>query len=335
MLSLRSEVFPDFFKKKIDYSKNVAFIGSCFTENIGQQLLETKIPCIINPFGILYNPKSVSNALKHILNKRYFTKDELVFFNEKWISFSHHGIYSGMDKDEVLFKINSVIDRGNQFLKVTNILFITFGTAWVYFYKQTGKIVANCHKMPSKEFEHQLLQPHAIIEDYNLLLAKLKEFNKNLEIVFTISPVRHWKDGAVNNQLSKSNLFVAVHELVKKYDFVHYFPSYEIMMDDLRDYRFYADDMFHPSKLAIDYIWEKFSQTFLSEKAIKISKQVEKLKKNMEHRVFYPKTEAYKKFIISNLKLIKSLKINLPNLNFEKELNHFHNEGNKYWPKEF
>jgi len=335
MLSLRSEVFPDFFQKKIDYSKKVVFLGSCFAENIGQKLVETKIPCLLNPFGILYNPESVRHSLHSILNGKKFTKDDLSFFNEKWISFAHHGIYSGTDKDEVLMKINSSISKANHFLKNANFLFITFGTSWVYRYNKTSKIVANCHKIPSKEFELFLLSANDIVSGYKKVLKQINEFNPKLEVVFTVSPVRHWKDGPVNNQLSKSNLVVAIHELVKNCEFVHYFPSYEIMMDDLRDYRFYADDLLHPNQLAVNYIWEKFCQCFLSKNAIEISGKIEKLKKNMEHRVFYPETIAYKKFITSNFRLINSLQTQLPDLNFNKEMRHFTEEGSKYWPGEF
>jgi hypothetical protein len=335
MISLRSEIFPDFFLKKVDYSSKVMFVGSCFSDNIGQKLEKAKIPCQRNPFGVLYNPASVSSAISSMIENKAFVADDLVFFNEKWISFSHHGIFSGTDKDEVLAKINNTINSANAFLRNASVLFVTFGTAWVYELLKTKKIVANCHKVPAKEFKHFLLQTDEIVANYEQLLKKIREFNPHLEVVFTVSPVRHWKDGAVNNQLSKSTLFVAVHKLVEKYEFAHYFPSYEILMDDLRDYRFYADDLFHPNQMAIDYIWEKFCTTYFDNNTIDTLKKIEKLQKNIDHRVFYPKTEAYKKFISSNLKLIENLKINFPAINFESEYKHFFDEAKRYWPKEF
>jgi lysophospholipase L1-like esterase len=335
MICLRSEVYPNFFQKKIDYSQETAFIGSCFAENIGEKFKRSKLPCIINPFGILYNPQSVNSALLAILENKIYKEGDLDFFNEKWISFAHHGQFSGANKAEVLKNINEQLKAAHVFLQQTNVLLVTFGTAWVYKLKKSNEVVANCHKVPANEFDHFLLTSQEIIDNYVQFLQKIRAFNPNIEVVFTVSPVRHWKDGAVNNQLSKSILFVAVHELVSKFDFVHYFPSYEILMDDLRDYRFYADDLFHPNQLAIDYIWEKFSKTFFNEKTIETTERIEKLQKNLSHRVFYPQTEAYRKFIISNFKLIGNLQVQFPAIDFERELNHFKHEAEKYWPGEF
>ncbi len=335
MISLRSEIFPVFFQKKIDYSSKVMFIGSCFSDNIGLKLEKTKIPSLINPFGVMYNPESVSSAIFSILENKTYRGGDLDFFNEKWISFGHHGDFSGIDKPEVLAKINKTVNVAHHFLKNANVLFITFGTAWVYELLKSKRIVANCHKIPAKEFKHFLLQVDEIVDNYERLLTKLKEFNPHLEIVYTVSPVRHWKDGAINNQLSKSTLFIAVHKLVEKFEFAHYFPSYEILMDDLRDYRFYADDLFHPNQLAIEYIWEKFCGVFFDDNTIRAINKIGKLQKNVEHKVFYPETEAYKKFISSNLNLIEDLKSQFPTISFEDERKHFKNEAEKYWPGEF
>ncbi len=322
----KSEVNTDSFYKKIDYDSKVVFTGSCFSENIGQKLETVKIPVIINPFGILYNPESVRQSLQYIIDNKMFKSDNLFFHNEKWISFSHHGKYSGQNKNEVLDKINTSIKNAHLFLKKTDILYITFGTFRAYKLLNTNNVVANCHKLPAKNFSNELLDFEQTYNAYCNLLEQLHVFNPELDIVFTVSPVRHWKDGAVNNQLSKSYLSVLTHKLVDKYDFAHYFPSYEIMMDDLRDYRFYADDLFHPSKLAVDYIWSKFEETFLGQKAIETAKKIQKLVKNLNHKVFYPKSDEYKKFVISNIKQINQLQNQLPNIDFSKELIYFQKE---------
>lgn len=333
MNSFRSEVFPEIFEKRINYSSQLIFIGSCFAENIGQTLLSRKFPALINPFGIMYNPLSVSNCLKSIVEEKKFCDSDLRFYNEKWISFDHHGKFSGNNREAVLNVINKNVELASDFLKSAEYLFITFGTSWVYELIETNKVVANCHKMPANQFKHFLLNIEDITSIYNDLFRELKNINPQLEIVLTVSPVRHWKDGAVNNQISKSILLLSVKKLVEDNGFVSYFPSYELVMDDLRDYRFFGDDMFHPNKLAIDYIWEKFRTSFIDNKTDSVLKDVEKLIKNKQHRVFYPQTEAYKKFLLSNLKLIEKIKQkeNLMNLDEEKE--YFQNEANKYWPE--
>ncbi len=306
-MKFKLEISPDEFSNKINHQKKVIFIGSCFSENIGQRLNDLKIPCIINPFGILYNPESVKQALLDIINFRKFCADDLYLHKQLYVSFSHHGSFSGIDKSAVLAKINKNVAKAHNFLKQTDVLYITFGTFRAYKLLQNNKIVANCHKLPNYEFENFLLNIDEIFSDYTKLIDTLRNFNPQLEIVFTVSPVRHWKDGATQNQISKSYLFVLIDRLLQKYKHLHYFPSYEIMMDDLRDYRFYADDLLHPSSLAVDYIWQKFEDTFFSQQTKEIAKKIRKIQKNLNHRPLYPNTEEYKKFIEQNNKQIKQL----------------------------
>lgn len=327
----KSEINPIPFGKKIDYSSRIIFTGSCFAENIGNKLSQLKIPTLINPFGILYNPESVRKSLVDIVNCREFTENDLFFYNEKWISFAHHGTYSAQNKNDALYKINESIKHANEFLSKTDFLFITFGTFRAYTLLNTGKIVANCHKLPTANFTNELLDIDILFDNYCKLIEQLSANNPNMEIVFTVSPVRHWKDGAINNQLSKSYLFILIHKLVKKYNNSHYFPSYEIMMDELRDYRFYADDLFHPSNLAVEYIWSKFEQTYFSKHAIETAKKVKKINQNLNHRVFYPNTEAYKKFVIRNIEQINQIQKQLPEISFSSELEYFQSEYVKYW----
>jgi hypothetical protein len=326
MATFRSEVFPDFFSKKINYSDKILFIGSCFAENIGTKLYELKFQIHLNPFGIIYNPVTIKQSLEFILNGKEFKPEDLDFYNEKWISFKHHGKFSSTNASEVLQNINDELLKASEYIKQASHLFITFGTSWVYKLKKTSEIVANCHKLPANEFEHYSLSVAEIKELYSPLLKKLHQANENLKIIFTISPVRHWKDGPVQNQYSKSVLIVSVHELIKEFNFASYFPSYEIMMDDLRDYRFYSEDLFHPNQMGIDYIWGKFKECYLSADAIELSVKIEKIIKSAKHQVLYPKTLMHKKFIVNSMNQIYELQKKYPYLSFANEYEYFKNE---------
>ena len=329
MNSFRTEIFPKKSIFYVDYHKKSVFIGSCFTKNIGNKLSETKFPVLINPFGVLYNPLSVKNALEIIISRKIISDKDLNFENDKWFSFNHHSSFSSHEEEKVLQKINSKIIEAHDFLKEAKYLFVTFGTSWYYKLQTTNQIVANCHKLPAKLFIRELLNANEITVSWSAILKLLHEFNPSLKIIFTVSPIRHWKDGAINNQLSKSTLIIAIHELLAKHKNTSYFPSYEIMMDDLRDYRFYDDDFLHPNTQAINYIWNKFENTFIDEKTIQVSKQIEKIAKAINHRPFHPQTDSYKKFLIANIENIKQLITKYPFIDFSKEKQHFVNELEK------
>jgi hypothetical protein len=331
MLSFRSEVFPDFFPNKFGYHSKILLMGSCFTENIGKKLQDLKFPVVLNPFGILYNPASIAQSLFRLLEPEQYQVNDLIFFNEKWVSLAHHGRFSCQKAEETIDLINSELMLGAKSIEDCSVLFITFGTSWVYLYKKDNKVVANCHKIPSDEFEHYSLSISEIVEMYAGLLETIHSRNQHIKVVFTVSPVRHWKDGPVNNQYSKSILIVAIQELIKKFDFISYFPSYEIFMDDLRDYRFYADDLFHPNKIGIDYVWQKFSESFIDESALNTANKIDKINKALAHSPFYPKTNAYLKFLEANLKMIEELRTDFPNLHFAEEIKHFNSEKEKYF----
>ncbi|MBE9467838.1 MAG: GSCFA domain-containing protein [Bacteroidetes bacterium] len=308
---------------KIAYNSKTIFVGSCFTENIGNKLYELKFPVEINPFGIQYNPKSVKNSLSFLIDKKVFTQDDIHFTNEQWFSFYHHSKFSNSDKEKCLFKINEKIRQAAEFLENADTLFITFGTAWVYQLNETKEIVSNCHKLPANQFNRFLLDVDDIYKDYLILIKRLLELNNKLKIIFTVSPIRHLKDGAVGNQISKSTLILAVNKLKKHFSNVEYFPSYEIMMDDLRDYRFYADDMFHINETAINYIWQKFSETYFDDNTQDLIKKIKKIVKNKNHKPFNPKSQMYKDFLKNNLEQINKLLHQYPYINLEDERNFF------------
>lgn len=287
------------FDTNTGYAKTNMFLGSCFTENIGNRMADLKYKVEINPFGILYNPVSIANGLEILLQKKEFTRGDLVQANGLFHSFYHHGRFSGLNEKDTLDKINSSIKQAAVFLRNTDFLFLTFGTAWVYRYRKSGEIVSNCHKIPSGEFERERLSIAEIVERYKQLLSDLKELNPGMKIIFTVSPVRHWKDGAVENQRSKAFLLLAIDELISKSEkgFCNYFPAYEIMMDELRDYRYYTEDMIHISETAVNHIWEKFEDCLIEKESRQIAKQVQKIIKAYNHRPFNKYTKEHLNFV--------------------------------------
>ena len=320
-MSFFTEIQIPEFPWKLDYSKSLMLMGSCFSENIGQRLIDLKFKVDMNPFGILYNPESIAGSLKILLENRVFTEDDLFADQGLWNSFYHHSRFSDPDKTQALAKINDRISLSHEMLKTTDFLFVTFGTAWVYELKKTGKIVSNCHKVPASEFKRFRLGVYEITEGYRELLDELWRFNPNLKVVFTVSPIRHWKDGAVENQVSKATLLLAIDRLITGYGnkLIGYFPSYEIMMDELRDYRFYAEDMLHLSPVATDYIFDRFAQSMVTSESIRLFRDIAKIRKAIQHRPLNSGSAAYKKFLGATLAEINKLTLNAPYLNFEQE----------------
>lgn len=312
----------------MDYSKSMMFFGSCFSENIGQKLLDLKFDVDLNPFGILYNPISIANGLKILLENKIFTESDLFQDQGLWNSFYHHSRFSDVDSQAALEKINSRMALSGKFLQNADLLIITFGTSWVYELKETGQVVTNCHKVPSSHFNRFRLAVSEITEVFSELMAEIGRFNPNLKVVFTVSPIRHWKDGAVENQVSKATLILAIDHLLKGPENrnIAYFPSYELMMDELRDYRFYAEDMQHLNVVATDYIFERFSKAMLSNSSLEIAKEVVKIRKSMLHRPVNPASVEYEKFLLYNLEEINKLTINFPYLNFINEKKHFEHD---------
>jgi len=285
---------PDF---QMDYPEKILSLGSCFAENIGNRLSDAWFLSLTNPFGALYNPVSIVQSLELLLTDREFTEKDLFEHQSLWHSFAFSSHYSGVTPDEALQNMNRSLSAARYFLTETDVLILTFGTAWVYEDVSSGEVVANCHKLPANRFNRRKLSIDEIIEKYNILLTHLKQKLPQLQVIFTVSPIRHWKDGAHENTLSKSTLHLAVDTMEKKFDFVHYFPAYEIVMDELRDYRFYAADMLHPSDVAIDYLWKRFSETYFSKVTLELKNELEQLRGDLNHRPLHPESEAYQTFM--------------------------------------
>ena len=294
--------------KRIDYNSKIVVLGSCFAENIGNKLKYFKFQSTQNPLGVLFHPKAIENLIVNAINKKEYSQNDLMFQNERWHCFDAHSSLSSIDKNEVLKNLNLAILNTHQKIKDASHIFITLGTAWVYRFKESGKTVANCHKIPQKKFSKEILKVDEISDSLSAIIKLIRTVNRNVEIVFTVSPVRHLKDGFVENMQSKSHLISAIHDTVKKKKSAYYFPSYEIIMDELRDYRFYSEDMIHPNKTAINYIWERFAETRISESSKLTMKEVDTIQKGISHRPFNENSEQHQKFL-TNLE-IKKEKLN-------------------------
>lgn len=306
----------------IHHAQRLLIMGSCFAENIGTLLAENKFQVDINPFGILYNPLSISMALREIIRKRLYEESDLFSYREYWHSPMHHGSFSAATPEEVVRNIRVRLEQAHKELKQLDWLMLTFGTAYVYEQKKTGKVVANCHKLPEKDFVRRRLETDEITEDYIQLLDELISLNPKIKILFTVSPIRHVRDGMHANQLSKSVLLLAIDRLMQRYpQATFYFPSYEIILDELRDYRFYADDMVHPSSLAVNYLWKRFSETFFHPETQALIKECATIRKAIAHKPFHPESEEYKRFLGQIVLKIERLNGKYPYLDFEKETN--------------
>lgn len=297
---------------EINHHSSIVSLGSCFAENIGKRLENQYFLIDSNPLGVLYNPASVQNAIKWLMNEDKFTENQLFEYRGLWNSFSHSTLFSDVTAEKTLENINHKLTMARGVFNQMDRLIITFGTAWVYEEMESGKVVSNCHKLPSKHFKRYRLDVKTIVVAYKELFATLKNKFSDLEIILSVSPIRHWKDGAHENTLSKSTLHLAVSELQSQFDFVHYFPSYEILLDELRDYRFFGRDMLHPSEMAIDYIWNKFSETYFSQSTQQLNQKIAQLNNDLGHRPLHSETDEFRKFQEGLMKRKDNLMLEYP-----------------------
>ncbi len=271
---------------RIGHETNVLLLGSCFTENIGARLTEYKFPVVQNPFGIMYNPISIHQNVATLCGDREYQVNDLEQSGELFFSYDHHSRFSGENSSYVLRTINNTLRDARQHLNETKVVFISLGTSYHWVLQENSGVVNNCHKQPGNLFLQQLASYEQVRSSLTATITLLRERVPGVQIVFTISPVRHLKHGAANNQRSKATLLLAAQELAESVDFVHYFPSYELLMDDLRDYRFYAEDLLHPNSVAIQYIWEKFSAALVDDKSRQLFPEIDKLNKLLAHKPF-------------------------------------------------
>lgn len=312
MQDFRTIYTPQQSDLEIDYLSKIFIMGSCFAQEIGHKLRAARFDLNESPFGIVYNPMSIFQQIERILTGRQYHSDELVYFNKLYHSLDHHGQYSGIDKDEVLSRMNTEIDAANLQLKKSNLLILSFGSAYYYKYLQSDQVVSNCHKIPNSEFTKILATQEEINIGASKALTQLRVQNPNLKIIVTVSPVRYLRDGFIGNSRSKARLFALSELLETEFNQLEYFPSYELLMDDLRDYRFYADDMLHPSSQAIDYIWDVFGKTYFSKNTFLAIEKINQYNNFVNHRILHHTHESVESRNEKIRKLKEDLLIEFP-----------------------
>jgi len=330
-MKFRTEFDIQKLDPSITHKNKLMLVGSCFTENIGDKLRKHKFNVYENPNGILFNPVSVSEAIINVIENKQYTEQDLFNYNEAWHSWQHHSRFSGITVDEALSKINKTNKESNAFLKQADYILITLGSAWIYTLTEKalnatkGTVAANNHKAPADWFDKRLLRVDQAILVLATMLNKLGAFNPNIKIIFTISPVRHLREGAINNNRSKAVLIQAVHDLLEKLDKLYYFPAYELVIDDLRDYRFFAEDLVHPNYYATQYVWEKFVDSCMNEETKKLMQEIAEINTAFNHKPFNATSNQHKIFLENYYNKVKILQEQNTNLDLSKELDYFQN----------
>jgi len=308
MANFHTEIQLQSSDEKFSHSDVFFAMGSCFSTEVSKKIAERKFKICTNPFGILFHPLAIENALIRIYSLQHYQISELFHFKELYLSWDHHSEFNDTQSGKMLSKINDSIDIAYDYLRNSNVIFITLGTSFVYKLNSMQLPVANCHKVPNSQFTKFLLTENEIVESLQSCVDIIQDISKNNpKIIFTVSPVRHIKDGFVENTISKARLLNSVFEITSKNKNTEYFPSFEIMLDELRDYRYYKQDMLHPNELAIEYIWEKFSSVYFQDKTIQLNDEIEKLQTGLQHKPFNNKTLAHKEFLYQLMKKFQEI----------------------------
>jgi lysophospholipase L1-like esterase len=315
-MKLQTQIKIQEQEPKIDYSSKLVLLGSCFSENMGEKFKYFKFDTLQNPFGILFHPFAIENFLERVATQKEYTSAEVFQHQEIWSCFEAHSRLNALSETELLQNLNSSIKETFQFLKETSHVIVTLGTAWIYKNITEDKYVANCHKLPQKNFKKELASVSTIEKSLERSIQLIQQLNPEINFIFTVSPVRHAKDGFVENQRSKAHLIAALHSLIQQQKSIFYFPSYEIVMDELRDYRFYTEDLLHPNKTAINYIWNRFKETWLANEAFPVIREVHQIRQGLAHRPFNVKSEGHQKFQQKLHQDIARLKRQFPHFEF-------------------
>ena len=313
----RTEIIPEPSRVKIDLKDPILTAGSCFSDAIGARLFESKFNVLTNPFGVAYNPHSIHKTLRYALQNQAVPESAYAESQELFVNFDFHSSFSALTKAEIEIKIQETVKTSHRFLKYAKWIFITYGTAWVYERKDTSDIVSNCHKLPASRFAKSLLSQKKVLESFDEFYRDLKTFNPDCKLILTVSPVRHIKDTLPLNSVSKSVLRLACQSISETYSDAYYFPSFEIMLDDLRDYRFYKADMIHPSEEAEDYILNKFSDCFFDESTKEFIQKWSLVYSSLQHRAFNPGMAAHQTFLKKTLAQLEELS---KTVNVDKEM---------------
>jgi lysophospholipase L1-like esterase len=297
---------------ELGYDTPLLMLGSCFTENIGARLQSLHLPVLTNPFGIVYNPISMTRNINYLMTNEIFSEKDIFQQGDMWHSWQHHSRFSSPEKAEILRGINDELTTARNHFVKTKTLILTLGTANVFVEKKSNQVVNNCHKSPPQYFEKKRLSVSDVVSNFKTIFEKILSQNTECQIVMTVSPIRHLRDGLIENNRSKAVLLLASAELSDLFPNVHYFPAYELVIDDLRDYRFFAPDMMHPTDQAIDYIWQHFTDTFFTEKTKIMTEEVHKINLMKQHRPLHPNTEGYQQFVNQLQQKVDNLKNKYP-----------------------
>jgi hypothetical protein len=319
------ELDPPPLAEKLDLRDGIFLIGSCFTEHISTRLASHKFRVFENPHGILFNPASICQSLQDCIQRKKYVQEDLFDDGGIWSSWDFHSRFSSTEKSQALQDMNASVSRANEALRSCKWVVITLGSAFIY-QLQNGRVVANCHKAPQATFRKKLLGPEEVLSGLDNILHKLRLFNPGIRFLFTISPVRHRREGLVENNRSKAVLIHSVHQLVSKFEDIYYFPAYELVIDDLRDYRFYAEDMVHPNYQATRYVWDKFTDSCISASSRQIIKEVQGLRASMQHKPLHPGSAGHREFLKKQKAMAEDLASRYPYLDFAEEIAYFSSE---------
>ena len=315
-MKLQTQISLEKKTPAIDYDSKLFLLGSCFAENIADKFSYYKFQNKVNPLGVMFHPLAILDLLKRAQNRANYNEKDLFFSNGYWQSYSAHSRLKNPSQKEIILDLNSaVLSTKTQLMDASHVI-LTLGTAWVYTHIKSQTIVANCHKQPQKEFHKSLLSIDQLKESFESIISILKSFNPEMAIIFTISPVRHLKDGFVENNHSKSQLVSALYPIVNTCENTHYFPSFELVMDELRDYRFYKEDMIHLNQLAVDYIWERFQSSWIGSAAKLTMNEVSRLQKGLGHKPFNPSSKSHAEFLSNLSKVVDTLVYRYPFMKF-------------------
>jgi hypothetical protein len=321
-MEFRRELQVKPFEEKLSIRQNIMLAGSCFTEHLSEKLIQNRFNVLQNPNGIIFNPMSIARSVSSYVAPKLYEKQDIFLRDELWTSWEHHSRFTHTDADELLRMINHSQIEAHDFLKQADWMILTLGSAWVY-QLENGEVVANCHKVPTDKFRKKLLSTEDVLSALDNMIHRIFIFNPKVRIIFTISPVRHLRDGFVENNRSKAILIQAVHHLVEKFNNLYYFPAYELIIDDLRDYRFYAEDMVHPNYQATAYVWQKFSEACLDAESQRFMKEIFPVNAAIAHKPFQPDSLAHRNFRKKQFEKLLQLKSEFPFLNFDKEMDFF------------
>lgn len=318
-MQLRAELKPNKFPFSLSHKDKILTLGSCFSENIGERFRQYKFPIEINPFGQQYNPHSIANGLVRLITNQCYTEKEIFEFAEQYHSWDHHSDFSGTSISQTLDSINAAFLKAREHLMRANFLFVTFGTAHLFRHLDSQKDVSNCHKISGSQFSKRYLKTAEIVHLMKEAFSQVRAVNPSIKIILTVSPVRYLAFGFEENNLSKAYLISAVHELCNELSETFYFPAYELVMDDLRDYRFFTEDFLHPNRLATQYVWENLIQTIADDKTINLMKEIDKVLSAASHRPRNPHSNAHRQFLTKYLDLAHELESKFPYLDFTEE----------------